>query len=90
MGFLVNAGNFSAPQAASFSSNGFCLVLRVEPELQRFFFFPLQCSHASLSFEPSHDAWPQSGVLLHALAPPPGVDCYHSYIIVSRDLYDHL
>lgn len=39
LGFLVNTGNFHAPQAANFSSNGFYLVLRAEPGLQRFFFF---------------------------------------------------
>lgn len=38
LGFLVNTGNFHAPQAANFSSNGFYLVLRAEPGLQRLFF----------------------------------------------------
>lgn len=49
-----------------------------------------QCSYSSFRFEVSHDAWPQSGILLHAFAPALGVDGNYFYITLSHHLSDHL
>lgn len=63
LGFLVNIGNFSVPQAANFSSSKFYLVLRVEPELHNFFSGFLLPLHFELSLNANHRVWSYSVLL---------------------------
>lgn len=63
LGFLVNTGNFSVPQAANFSRSKFYLVLRLEPELHSFFSGFLLPLHFELSLNASHRVWSFSMLL---------------------------